>query len=389
MVNRLWHNRRENSMAAMSRSKGCARIKVLVVVLVGLILLTTISLVLRGTKSDTVHGMRRANSTETGKAMPVHVNDRGDGARFTTVTHNAQEIDSKSLKETVVVATLDCPLPEHKNVIWCSTFQMAWDKLRTSVINEPIEVLGAEDLASRLNRLAFPATDIETQSYYANAGFVKKGLLEQIQKDMAKRFPSEPAPIFDDRYTAVARRCRGICLPECRCWVRVPILHLRSCVRLHRFKRHNGRCYGFLRTGHAQERAITQNVRDQVEILHYDVRPDLPRPRSSSSICAEHTQPYQVILARMPRCATLGEAAQMHCRRGSTQFKERSGLRGPSQAAAHRHADRPGRALQAHASLRRTARQVPRQSAMAGSLHLRSHAEDRLLLEPDRRSPEV
>ena len=73
-----------------------------------------------------------------------------------TRTYQAKDVDSKSLKQTAVVATLDCPLPEHKNAIWCSTFQMAWDKLKQDIIGEPIQVLGAEELADRLNRAQFP-----------------------------------------------------------------------------------------------------------------------------------------------------------------------------------------------------------------------------------------
>jgi len=124
-----------------------------------------------------------------------------DPGPFRTATvHQAREVDSRSLKRTAVVATLDCPLPERKNAIWCSTFQMAWDKFKSDVIGEPIEVVGAEDLTNRLNRTAFPTTDIEPQSYYANAGLVKNGIIEQIQKDMAQRFPSEPVPAFGDRH---------------------------------------------------------------------------------------------------------------------------------------------------------------------------------------------
>jgi hypothetical protein len=121
-----------------------------------------------------------------------------------TKTHaRAAETDSKDLKQTVVVATLDCPLPEHKNAIWCATFQMAWDKLRQDIIREPIQVLGAEELANRLNGAPFPTGSIEEKSYYAAAGFVKNGIIEQVQKEMRRRFPSEPVPTFDSRYTTL------------------------------------------------------------------------------------------------------------------------------------------------------------------------------------------
>jgi len=122
------------------------------------------------------------------------------GCRQTRSHARAAEVDSKDLKQTVVVATLDCPLPEHKNAIWCSTFQMAWDKLKQDVIGEPVQIPAVQELADRLNRLQFPGESIEEKSYYAVAGFAKNGIIKQIQKEMKRRFPSEPVPTFDSRY---------------------------------------------------------------------------------------------------------------------------------------------------------------------------------------------
>ncbi len=34
--------------------------------------------------------------------------------------------DSKDLKQTQIVATLDTPMEKGKNVIWCASFQAAW-----------------------------------------------------------------------------------------------------------------------------------------------------------------------------------------------------------------------------------------------------------------------
>lgn len=74
------------------------------------------------------------------------------------ITREVEPIDTSDLKQTAVVGTLDCPMPEHKNVIWCSTFQMAWDKLKNDVIGEPVRVRDAEEIASRLNRGQFDQT---------------------------------------------------------------------------------------------------------------------------------------------------------------------------------------------------------------------------------------
>jgi len=115
----------------------------------------------------------------------------------TRITKEPEAIDSNELEQTSIVATLDSPLPKYQNVIWCSTFQMAWDKLKNDIIGEPVEVPGAEKLANSLNAAQFSDKNIEGESYFATAGLLADGIIEQIQEEMTQRFPSEPAPVFD------------------------------------------------------------------------------------------------------------------------------------------------------------------------------------------------
>ncbi len=103
-----------------------------------------------------------------------------------TVTKEAKAMNSGDLKQTAVVPTLDSPMPEHKNAIWCGTFQIAWDKFKNDIIGEPVQLIGAEALAERLNRGEFSPQNIEEKSFYAAAGFVKDGIIEEIQKEMAR-----------------------------------------------------------------------------------------------------------------------------------------------------------------------------------------------------------
>lgn len=257
-------------------------------------------------------------ATPSPTVQPTHVTDSvlvHDPPNFAsllphrTVTHQAREVDSRSLKGTSVVATLDCPLPEHKNAVWCATFQMAWDRLKTDVIGEPIRLTGAEDLASRLNRAAFPVADIEPQSYYANAGLVKDGILEQIQADMTARFPSEPAPSFDRGFRQ---------LPE----VVVAYAYLNVDAGFEHPYYTNNRPFSFtasdgLKTDVTSFCSYTsgldtnlKNVREQVEVLYYEYSDAPDSDEFAVDLCI-HTRPYQVILARMPRCATLGEACRV------------------------------------------------------------------------------
>jgi len=106
--------------------------------------------------------------------------------------------NSTDLKHTVILPTLNTPIPKGKNVIWCSSFQLAWNELKINVIGEPVKVIGAEDIANRLNLARQSRADISDKSCYATAGIVKDGILEKIQTEMAKRFPSEQQPDFSD-----------------------------------------------------------------------------------------------------------------------------------------------------------------------------------------------
>jgi len=117
-------------------------------------------------------------------------------AKGMTIFKQPEVIDSANLRKTSIVATLDSPLPKYQNIIWCSTFQMAWDKLKNDIIGEPIEVLGSENLANSLNAAEFSDKDIEDESYYATAGLLTDGIIEQIRNEMIQCFPSGPVPVF-------------------------------------------------------------------------------------------------------------------------------------------------------------------------------------------------
>jgi prepilin-type processing-associated H-X9-DG protein len=121
----------------------------------------------------------------------------GESSYHAVIEQQAPEVDSRDLVGTSVLATLDDPLPEHCNAIWCATFQIAWDTFAEDLIKEPIEVIGAEELAGRLNNATFPLEDIEEESFYAAAGFVEGGIIEKIKSEMAQRFPSAQMPTLD------------------------------------------------------------------------------------------------------------------------------------------------------------------------------------------------
>ena len=113
-------------------------------------------------------------------------------------TQSVREVKSESLERTVVVPTLDSRMPLGKNVIWCSSFQLAWNKLKQDIIGEPVQIKNAQEMSDMLNTSKVTHMDVPEDSCYVAAGFVKDGILSDIKDEMTRRFPSEAAAEFDE-----------------------------------------------------------------------------------------------------------------------------------------------------------------------------------------------
>jgi len=232
------------------------------------------------------------------------VNDPGTYKGITTI--QPRDVNSSDLKQTSIVATLDCPMSEHQNVIWCSTFQIAWDKLKNDIIGKPIQILGAEELANRLNQAKVLQTDIEEKSYYATAGFVEKGIIEQIQTEMKKRFPSESAPVFDKNYKTLPNPILAYSFLGIDIGFKYPFYTGKSAFE---FEDSDGVKTGVTAfCGQSSESDRDhERIREQVDILYYEYGEQKDSDWFAVDLC-KHTQPYQVILALVPGSDTLGEA---------------------------------------------------------------------------------
>jgi hypothetical protein len=221
----------------------------------------------------------------------------------TTITKEPEAIDSADLKQTSIVATLDSPLPKYRNVIWCSTFQMAWDKLKLDIIGEPVEVLGAEKLADRLNGAEFSPKNIEDESFYATAGLLEDGIIEQIQEEMTQRFPSEPAPVFDG-------------IDDLPLETIVAYSYLNADIEFEYpfyvnnnefdFQGSNGTITEVASFWTNMDPDISNLVREQVDILYYKHGDQTSENEFAVDLCI-HTNPYQVVLACVPQQKTLGK----------------------------------------------------------------------------------
>ncbi len=234
------------------------------------------------------------------------------------VANRVRSVDSKNLKRTAVVATADWPLPEHKNVIWCSTIQMAWDRLKGDVIGEPIRIPGVEETTNRLNQTRFPVADVEPESYYAAAGLVSDGIIEQVQREMRSRFPSESIPTFDEKYKILPLAFLAYSYLNVDIGFEYPYYRYGSAFD---FQDSNGVRIGV--TAFCAQASLPDanlpRVREQVEILYYEYADNPEQTEFAVDLC-KHTRPYQIVLACMPQPSNLDSGTRAVLRK-MTEFR--------------------------------------------------------------------
>jgi hypothetical protein len=202
---------------------------------------------------------------------------------------------SEDLKHTVVVPTLDTPIPEGKSAIWCASFQMAWNNLKNDIAKGPIQVQGGEACADRLNRAEQSEDDLDPGGFYSAAGLVKDGIIQKIQSDMAQKFPSVPKPAFRQDLLDVAV-AYGYLKAEVP--FQHPFLENEGPAAFH-IQGENPKKVRFF--GVPRE-AVEKDVREQIDYLFFDID-----QRSYAVDLCKSSSPNQLVLACLPRKSTLSE----------------------------------------------------------------------------------
>jgi hypothetical protein len=212
---------------------------------------------------------------------------------------------SVQLDSTIVIPTLDSPTPEKANVIWCSTFQISWNQLKDEVIKQPIQLAGAEEICNLLNNAKQSAADLKPDSYYAAAGVVEEGIIDKIKKEMADKFPSEEVPGF------------SFLTPKDLIAYSFIYLEIKF---LNPFEKRNkeflfndsaGKQTDVVSFGVWDDDSKFDKIRDQLEVLYYH-RPDSndrldERSEFAIDLC-KTTEPYQIVVARIPKQQTLSRS---------------------------------------------------------------------------------
>ena len=206
---------------------------------------------------------------------------------------------SNELRKTIIVPTLDSPITPGKNVIWCSSFQLAWNKLKNDIAGEPVQVKNGGDIVELLNNATETDEDISKDSFYAAIGPATDKYINKIRREMSSKFPQKKLPdlhpitngiitysylqakveftmpFFSDPFPTAFQDSHGTAFPT--------------------------RSFG-IRREHENDYLM---LRDNVDVLHYLEEND----RGEELIidpCNE-TKPNQIILALIPPGKTLKE----------------------------------------------------------------------------------
>jgi hypothetical protein len=209
---------------------------------------------------------------------------------------------STSLEQTVIVPTLDTPLPEGKSAVWCASFQLAWDRLKKDVAKGPLKMENAQVVADRLNSAEYPEDGLDPASYYAAAGLMKDGIVKKILSDMAQRFPDGLTPELSD--ATVGTVAYGYLKAGVK--YSIPFFENDEAFTFTDSVGNRRRVRSFGLRPKDEDRYLA--LRKQVSILYYPGR-SLVEQNVDEFVLdpCKDSQPHQLVLARVDRKATLAE----------------------------------------------------------------------------------
>lgn len=97
------------------------------------------------------------------------------------------------LQATVITPHLEVPIEPGRSVLWCATFQLAWNEVCT-LVGEDIHFDEEPPMVAILNRKSATKADLDEASYVALAGFVRDGIYDQIPKALDRKFKGAARP---------------------------------------------------------------------------------------------------------------------------------------------------------------------------------------------------
>jgi hypothetical protein len=103
--------------------------------------------------------------------------------------------DAAALKRTVVTPVLETEITRGTNLLWCGTFQLAWNEA-CHLVGGDLQLEKSNALVSALNQHSFTKESLDEASYIAVAGFLKDDIRENIRRAVQEKFHG----VFNPRF---------------------------------------------------------------------------------------------------------------------------------------------------------------------------------------------
>ncbi len=102
-------------------------------------------------------------------------------------------VKAEDLKNTIVTPHFYTRIEQGKNILWCNTFQLAWNELY-ELAGGPIMMESAPPMVRILNKKTTTKDDLDEASYIAMAGLAREGIIEKIKKELKEKFKGQASP---------------------------------------------------------------------------------------------------------------------------------------------------------------------------------------------------
>ena len=97
-------------------------------------------------------------------------------------------VSSERFKNTTITPVMDAKIEKGKNMVFCSTLQMAWNKICTGISEGPLNVVAPPWYVAPLNKLMGQPALLSEDAYFSMAGFKKDNIVEKVNKGLREKF---------------------------------------------------------------------------------------------------------------------------------------------------------------------------------------------------------
>ena len=99
--------------------------------------------------------------------------------------------NASALNSTIVTPHMEAPITAGKNVLYCSTFQLAWNELKQTIVKDDVHLQNEPPMVPLLDKSRSTQDDISDKDYVAMAGFGRDRILSRINQALQAKFKGQ------------------------------------------------------------------------------------------------------------------------------------------------------------------------------------------------------